>query len=742
MSTNLITNKNIISARKTINEKESIINQQKVIENNRDQYPDNYLPPYHDMISAIPGIFGDRLASRPNNTKSDKYDALGDFLHKKGLSDRDQIKRYYTHYLNIDSSLRNTKTSEKTEMAVTLDHNPFTFTKDSNKLFINQQNHMFNVNDKISISGVSAIKRNLQLKNQSNDPHTTSTNIIQFTTGSIYATVAIPHRMTFKNLTEAKEYDVSNIYIEIAGVNGYPGNAFIANIPVNTINTRHQILLINPDTPTKYSDNVFYFKLLKEFTGDNKSWQINIAYTMSITFHYIAGIPINKINAEAPVSFDILQEYQVIKEIDKNGYTILLSKTASGQLNSNDSTGGSNIVVSRISETVNGYPDPNHYLVQLDNTFNNVVQIRLISSEFPNCQRNVRLKNKLYWQNLDDGDTVYTITLDQGNYLPKELSNEITKQVLLVPRIDSANLGDPILTDSPYSNKNIINVDINTVTNKVKFTSFREALLNKPFLKVEPIVDSNILLNPTDVPYEITVRHPNHSLKTGDQITITDSLTYNGIPANKINTTHNIFRVIDENSYIIRIEHFNFEPVVNNGGGSSIVIYVKNNIKLFFNYPDTLGHILGFRNTGEPTSITPFNTEINNNDPYEFESTMNNNGTLKTFVSDPLRFDDINYILVTCNQLKGIYTSGKVKDSIAKILFKNKNETQIDTFVSSPLYFFSTLHDLSELEFTFYNPDGELYDFFGLDHSFTLEIVTLNEIPKGTNIDQLIGLIN
>ena len=58
--------------------------------------------------------------------------------------------------------------------------------------------------------------------------------------------------------------------------------------------------------------------------------------------------------------------------------------------------------------------------------------------------------------------------------------------------------------------------------------------------------------------------------------------------------------------------------------------------------------------------------------------------------------------------------------------------------------FYDFLHlnrELRELDFEFYAPDGTLYDFSGLDHSFTLEIVSESEYLGGTNIDSRSGRI-
>jgi len=108
---------------------------------------------------------------------------------------------------------------------------------------------------------------------------------------------------------------------------------------------------------------------------------------------------------------------------------------------------------------------------------------------------------------------------------------------------------------------------------------------------------------------------------------------------------------------------------------------------------------------------------------------------------------------VVCKQIEGIYSFGKNKFAFAKILlpdpygvsgyqFNHNNRLVLDTFVDAPIYFHEPIKNLSELEFEFYSPDGELYDFNGLDHSFTIEIVILSDAPKGTGLTSFSGLIN
>ena len=52
----------------------------------------------------------------------------------------------------------------------------------------------------------------------------------------------------------------------------------------------------------------------------------------------------------------------------------------------NGNGGGNGITIEKIVEIETGYDNPNHYKIQLEKKFNNIVQVRLISTEIPNTR--------------------------------------------------------------------------------------------------------------------------------------------------------------------------------------------------------------------------------------------------------------------------------------------------------------------------------------------------------------------
>lgn len=711
-----------------------IKNQNKIIKNNNKKVPDSYAPPYNNMYTTRSGLFGFRFPQDPP-AKSDRHDPFGDYLNSRGLLDRDNVTRYITNYINIDSSNRNKIPSATTKNSITLT-NPFYINKIDQKITVNQPNHPFEVNDKITITGVETVSRILKVK-------VGTTNIIDFVAGSEYMVINTNHGLDLNTLTEAQAYDTSDLYVLIEGLKGFPGRSYIENIPTNTINGLQRIYVVQPETQA-YASNKFYIKLLRPFEGTYDP----IPYNIKITFQYIGGIPINKINAEYPIDNNHQQGYQLITETTTNTYTFLISKIPASNING---FGGSDVNIAQIVDIDKGYPNANSYSIRLDRVYENVILAKLVSSEFPNTSQLIKSlpvseqNNKLYWQNLDDGDTVYSIALDPGNYTASNLATVIESSVFEVLRTDATLLGG-IVNETKYTNNNVFKVNIDTDTNIVIIKSYKRAPLVKAFIQVNPPINLNG--NDPIVPPEfftITVQQENHGLAVGDVIIVTDAIEYFGIPPEILNGEHSITEIIDNNRYTFQIKHFNLQSTrTDSGGGTAMTIDSPNMFKLRFDYPDTMGKVLGFRNPGASTSVTEYATELSNKDPYQFELLVDEAGNTKVITNNALMLTSENYIIMECVQLNNFVNIGsKVKDIFAKILIKKKpGKILYNTFVDAPLYYFDPISQISDLDFNFYSPSGEYFNFNGLDHSFTIELICLSEIPKGTGISTLIGKIN
>ena len=105
-----------------------------------------------------------------------------------------------------------------------------------------------------------------------------------------------------------------------------------------------------------------------------------------------------------------------------------------------------------------------------------------------------------------------------------------------------------------------------------------------------------------------------------------------------------------------------------------------------------------------------------------------------------------NSLNLPINKINQMVTFSKVKNVFAKILIKN-NSNSIDnkvynTFIQNPIYMHTPIQDLHELEFKFYDKYGNLFNFGDFEHSFTIEIVTIAEVPERTNFSAVYPKIN
>jgi hypothetical protein len=722
-------------------DQEYIKQQLKVLDNNTNKIPNNYRPQYENMYAKQSGFIGGQLNDREQliydkentaNLPKDRYDAFGEYLYNKGLLERDNVPRYISNYVNIDSAQRNKVPKSTIEKWIDL-NNAITLDRNTRDMIINIPKHNFEVTDKISITNVSSVTRKIKVK-------VNNVKKIDFENGSQYMTIYDNPEVIFSSVTDASAYDNSDMFVIIENLKGFPGSTYIENIPLNTIIGRQNIILVHPEKKTYFSDR-YYIKLITKFSGTYDPPSYNIV----LTYLHIGGVPINRINAEYPINASHLQGFHVVKAITKDTITVeLIKQPATSKIN----TGGNLNYVGKITNVEEGFVSPSEYTLQLNKVYTNIISVRLVSSEFPNTEKVIKStpeskkNNKLYWQNLDDGDYVYSIELNSGNYTPDELSTEIQNLVFQVPRISAKDLGG-IISDTTYTDSNFMRVAIDTKTDIVTFRSFKQSLLVKPFIQVDPPIDLKGTEPLNVASFSITINQKNHGLSVNDIILISGAIAYFGIPAEILNTEHAITEVIDKDRYKINVSHFNVSSQrSDSGGGSAVTIFVPNIFRLRFDYPDTFGRLLGFRNTGTDIAITKYNTSLSNIDLYEFEQSINESGEPITVKNNSIILSGDNYILITCQQINGIFNGGKIKNALAKILLSGiPGKVLFNTYVNAIIYLHEPILQLTELDLAFYTPDGELYDFNGLDHSFMLELTSISEVTKGTGITSRISKI-
>lgn len=777
----------------TDNSEEYIKEQSEIIARSNKRVPKTYLPPYNEM-QAIPyglDVYGgfNPFARNGNNdnfinklsdenikdiriSQSERYDPYTDYLYKNGLIDRDNNVRYDIYYLNIDSSYR-TKTSQtKTENPIQLDRNPFKlieFSTDglyvTTQLVIDYHNckHNLAVNDNIQVSGV--LPKNVVLRTIDD----TNQSPFVFYTGEEYL------KITFVNATGIQssiyngdingfpwnENDQDDLYIELKGFHGSSlSHPYIGNIPINTLNKTHRIYLTTP-TNTNFDQNIIYIKLIHKFESGtiNPLYKFTSSYNVTLSYLYTDGVPNNLINSEYPINFEHRQGYLTIAKVDKSNVYINISHRAG-----NFTTfGGAGVYIAKVLDVIEGYSNPNNYQIDLGRAYGNITYATIISSEFPNSQNIVKdipeidKNNSFYWENLDDGSHIYKINITPGNYTKQSIAKELEDSINRTTRVNHN------YKNTKYTNKNKMIVHIDSNTDIVTFDSYKEALLQKPFIGVIPAIPPTpSLTDPDEV--RIQVKQLNHKLQIGEHITFSGAISYFGIPENILNRTHVVSHVYDENTYGFDIKYFNLEiSRHDNGGGNTITLLVPNVFRLRLDFSDSICALLGFHDVGLPTSITHYRTIIKNNQLYENELDVDGNGNKKNLENHIITLQGDSYLLIQCPQLGKLFNidiiqkeeingekekkqRNTINNIFGKILLKhnNKNENQhdkiiFDSYVHLPQIYYEPIPELYKLDFKFLAPDGSLFNFNNVDHSFTLKIVTVYDHPKGTSIDSIIG---
>jgi hypothetical protein len=650
--------------------------------------------------------------------------------YKQQLTVQDRVTR-----INIDSRHRNKTPINTYEENIYNLTNPITTIKDSNNIIINHINHPFRLEDKIAISNVQSTKVRL-------------INPLEITKGIEYIKIRQPH-----NFFEGYDkYD--DIYVEISGIKGNTRNySFINNqIPIILLNKTHKIFFKRTETDD-IDSNFYYIKIpitpLENYDDRLNSPFDNIVITEFINLN---GIPLNLINADYPLNINRRQGFHIITNITANSYTInLRTRSIINQENI-----GGNIIIRKIIDSKEGFPDPNNYKISLKKTFRNVTKIQLISSEFPNTisqivkfqesspfsdNINTTRNDKLYWQNAEDGDYLYSIEIDSGNYIPQTLATHIENKIATIDRVNLITS----VEDDPVNNKiiNILqhkaNIDINESTSVVSIRLFKEDIIRKN-LTIEE--------NPNDEDKPIIrINHKNHFLQVGDKIIISNALGTNGIESDIINREHEIIEVINKDNYKIILPTTNiYDNIGDTKGGVAVNILSPLHFRMFFDKDDTIGNLLGFRNVGDNSSITPFVTEVRNNIPYENSIPENDVGNIPPSRTDNyiqngiLNFNRIPYFILQSNISENSLTTGNITNILAKILVDgDKNEILYNTFVTLEREFEKPISEISNIEFTLLTPDGELVDFSNIDHSFTIEII--EKISNPTQYSSITGLI-
>lgn len=622
------------------------------------------------------------------------------FINQQPINTRENTKLYTRENtkitrINIDSMHRNKESKNIIDMQVfRLEPNPITIinnTINDSEMIIKHENHTFKPGDNIVIQGTQSISINLA-------------NALTFIANSSY--VRIEHKSHGLDFSS-----INDIYINISGFIGNTNNnTQYHNIFINKINNLHKIYFKKSDKEIRNND---YYYINMENAVSNFSNVYDLA-SINIVFSGLNGINLNLINANYPLSIDQLQGYHIVTSVSTNTFTIALEI----QNNINVyNVGGNNMWTAKILDFIEGYEHINYYKIPFKKTFNNITKIKLISTEFPNTETIVRTvpeskkNNMFYWKLESDGSTIYSVELDVGNYSIKLLETNLVAKIEALYRdtVRIINKNNKIFSYHEYNQCSIViepRVGLTTI-NFYSTIYYPKAIVYK----------SNLSF--TDNIGRIILTHPDHHLMIDSEVTIFEAIDTDGIPADILNRTYKIEKVLDENTYQIKLPKYNvaYNTDTTNGGESMSIKYpIKSSILM--DRQDTIGKLIGYRNVGKSNSISKYNFTNTNRDIYQQDVIIDDQ-----YTNNAINLSGNNYILMTSPLFDDSYSSGNTTNIFAKLLLSdNPGSVLYNQYCQLGEYFDPPLKNISEWEVAFYDVDNELCNFGNINHSYTLEI--------------------
>lgn len=444
----------------------------------------------------------------------------------------------------------------------------------------------------------------------------------------------------------------------------------------------------------------------------------NISKIIEINFMNIGNIPLQYLNANYPINNNQFNGFQKIIKVEEN-FIYFNSKIKAYK---NEESGGSNVNVSLVLESLTGYPSTNLYTVKLNNNFVNISKIELVGITIPYIDNLIinsgpNKNNLIYWKQLKDGDKVYCAEIPEGTYSESSLRNIMLEKMNSIERV-SSTLKNPLY--------NLFDIKFKTSELEFVIRSYQEYFLPKSISAEKIKIDSESF-------YSLTIKHKNNNLKVDDIITITGSLDIGVIPSKYINKEHKIYSINQKtNSYTILINYLNeLNTDVGGNGGNDIKIRTESYVSFLFDRPGTIGNILGFKNVGQKNSITEYSSITYNCCNYVNCLKIDSVGNIN-IKNNFLRMNYFknDYFLMILNDFETINNNSLVPNCFAKI---HIDSDLCKNFDSNP--YTSPIKTLNELNVTFINPDGSLTDFRNIENSFLLKIEEQIAVNSDTGIN-------
>jgi len=599
--------------------------------------------------------------------------------------------------VNIDSKDRNLYSKNILDTNIYyLSSNPIKIISNNinnSDIIITHFNHPFSINNHIVIQGVQSMNVILE-------------NAITFIANTSYARINHKaHGIDFNT--------INSMYIEINGfIGNLNNNTDYNNIPINRINSVQQIFPTMSESELSNQD-YYYINMNSIIANFSDTYSLS---SISIIFKDINGIDLNLINANFPTNIFQANGYQVITNVTTHTYTISLNIDNNISISS---CGGNSIWVSKIINFIQGYLYNNYYKIPLKNTFYNVTKIKLLSTEFPNTEKIIKSiplnkkNNSFYWKLEQDGNTIYSINLIPGNYTLNSLQTTLQDAIQAIKR-DTLTTINANTTEYSFYENTICNITLNGNNDFFSIEFFSTIFIPRLITYKEPS-------GYTDSVGRLIINHPNHRLTVGIIINIINAVETNSIPQDVLNNSFTIEKIIDENTYQLKLPKYNIQAtltqITNGGDSTGITFPVKS--QLLFDRLDTIGNLIGFRNVGQPYSITNFSYINSNTNLYQYDLIDTN----LQYINNAINLSGDNYFLMTSPIFKDSYNTGNVDNIFAKLILSgDPGSVLFNQFIQLGETFKIPIASFSEWEVYFYNSSGDLYNFGNLEHSYTLEI--------------------
>lgn len=587
------------------------------------------------------------------------------------------------YYINIDSRMKNTG-SVVTKDHYVIEDQEIKFIHDNNLIYFHHKNHNFKSGDIISITNFIPPYNSLNIFDDD------ANCILDIPNGSNFMKILYPHsfQMSTENTRLAQEYYEVEL-CNVKGIKDTSARRTFCGVPIDLINARHKILfeldasnyshLSLPDSYFTSSPNHFFIKFNTVACYNEDVITKIKPHLFKVIKHYIAGIDTGYlINLKNGV---------IIKECNQNGYHINLHDVIPLY---DDSYSAKQLCVSKIINT-KLCGQVNNYVMNLGKTYNNIYSVKLCSTEFPNMKNRIFMNScNFFWTNYDD-NWIHKINITSGNYTLEELSSILTEK----------SIDNPHAMMNEYSNYLKFSVEQTLNTRYIVIKSYKCIELCKPFKDLQK--------------NNFTIHHQNHNAKVGTIIVLEahDDCINIGNRIIMLNKCYMITCIIDKDNYSVRLEdkpHKKTNKVQHATQGFVRLLFPQL-FSIQYEKSKQFCDLMGIpENCKLSTSI---NTRCFNDDfdyfymiikPFQTFD-LNNVNIYSPFAKIQLGYNNTNCINICDNVL-------------------------YNTFVDIPKIYYDPIRSISSLEISFVDPCGKPYNFGNLNHSFTLEFVTIDDSPE------------